>query len=75
MVEEDAHLGGSQRTPCCVFEDSSNLLRLYAREPFDELRRRRTVLEILEERGYRDAGTTKYPRATNPCRVALHCGA
>jgi hypothetical protein len=37
LIEQDAHLGGGQRTPCRVLKDSTRLLKGDAREPLDEL--------------------------------------
>lgn len=37
LIEEYAHLGWSQRAPCSVFQDGTNLLEGDAGEPLDEL--------------------------------------
>ena len=51
LIDQDAHLRRSYRAACRVFKDGTNLFDCDAGEPFDELVRRRVVLEVLEKGG------------------------
>lgn len=75
LVEQNAHLGRSQGAPLCVLQDSAHLLESHAGEPFDELRRQRTIFEILEQCCEGHTRTSEDPRSTDALRIALDCGA
>ena len=75
LVEQNAHLDGSQGALLCVFQDSANLFQSHAGEPLDELRCQRTILEILEQCCNRDARTSKDPCSADTVWVAFDCGA
>lgn len=66
LIEEDAHSDRSQSTSSGVLEHCSCPLDRDARKPLDELRDGCTVLEILEEGGYRYARAAKHPGAAHP---------
>jgi hypothetical protein len=75
LIEENTHLCGSKRTSSGVIEDGTSLFQRDTREPFDKLGHQGTVLKILKERGYRHAGTAKYPGSADTFRVSLNRGA
>jgi hypothetical protein len=61
LVEQNAHLGRSQGALLCVLQDSADLFQSHAREPLDELRCQRTILEVLEQCCSRNACASKDP--------------
>lgn len=71
LVEQDAHLGRSQRTACCVLQDSTRLPEGDAWKPLDELRDQGAVLEVLEQRRHGYAGTPEHPGSADAIRIAL----
>ena len=71
MIEEYAHLNGSQSTPCSVFQDRASLLERHARKPLDELRHESPVFEIFEQCCDRYAGAAKYPSTTDAFGVTF----
>ena len=55
-----------------MFQGISDLIKRNTGKPFDELRRLRAILQILEQRGEGHTGTTKDPHAADPLRIAIH---
>lgn len=72
LVEEDAHSDWRQRAARGVLKDGSGLFERDAGEPLDKVGHVCTVLQILEEGGYGDAGATEDPGPTHACWIALH---
>jgi len=54
-----------------MVENRTNLLIRDAGKPFQELGSLRSVLEVLEQRGNRHSGATKYPITAYALRVSL----
>lgn len=75
LVEQNAHLGGSQGALLRVLQDSADLFQSHARKPLDKLRCQGTVLEILEQCCNGNARTSKDPCSADAVWVALNCGA
>src|SRR2546425_1799329 len=61
LIEQNAHSGWSQRAPCGVLQDGTDLLVGHAGKPLHELRRRSAVFKIFKEscHGHEDRKSTR----------------
>jgi len=75
LVEQYAHLGGSQRAPLRVLQDGAHLFERDPWKPLNELGRQGAVFEVLEQCCHRHSSTPEHPRSANPIRVPLDGGA
>lgn len=71
LIEQNAHLGGSQCAAGGMLQDCAHLLRGHTREPFHELRHLGAVFQVLEEGRYRYTCAPKHPGAADALRIAL----
>ena len=75
LVEQNSHLGRSQGALLRVLQNSADLFKSHPREPLDELRCQRTILEVLEQCCNRDPRAAKDPNSADAVWVAFDCGA
>jgi hypothetical protein len=75
LIEEYAHLCWSKGTSRSMIEYGPHLIKRNARKPFDKLGYQCSVLDILKQRRYGHAATTKYPNSTDSLGVSLDCRA
>ena len=59
LIEKNTHLCGSKRASRGVIEHGTHLFKRHAGEPFDELRRKGAVLEVLEKRRHGYSGAAE----------------
>jgi len=77
-VSRNRHLGVLRCRKCAasgMLEHGTNLVQCRPRKPVDELVDRDTILQVLEQRGHRNARGFEQPCAAYALRVALHCRA
>jgi hypothetical protein len=70
LIEEDAHSRHCRR-PRGVFQYLVGLLARGAREPLEKVFHGCAALDVLEQRGNGDAGSTEYSRAADTVSIAF----
>ncbi len=70
LVEQNSHSRDFQR-PGGVFQYGANLLRRNARKPIQKVLDRCPIFNVLEQRSYRHASTSEYPRSADAIGIAF----